>query len=81
MKTINTECFCLDTCFNDADKGAAHCIIPQPDPNCPDCKGSGFISKTTDDIALSHPESCQCRICQDWWIEAEMEDPRLEGGK
>lgn len=39
-------CDCLDIKYNNMPKEEVACILPQPNPNCPRCKGTGFEEPT-----------------------------------
>lgn len=41
-------CDCLDIKFNDVSKEDVASNIPQPDPNCAKCDGSGYLNKQQD---------------------------------
>lgn len=40
---METYCDCLDVKFNDASREDVQSILPQPDPDCPKCGGSGYV--------------------------------------
>lgn len=46
---METYCDCLDIRFNDAPKEDVRCIIPQPDPDCEKCGGSGYVEDSQHD--------------------------------